>query len=119
MKRFIILASSLLTLSLTAITPTALAGEVSAVSKRDTTADQIKPFNLVHRAYSGHFSEQGIPGFSGLATAYQSGQVQAEDLVETAINQGRLSEQTLNNEGYLNAVDFQLKNLRMNDYSDD
>ena len=116
MKRFSILASSLLTLSLTAVTPTALAGEVAAVSKQESATSEIQPFNLVHRAYSGHFSEQGIPGFSGLATAYQSGQVKAADLVEVAINQGRLSEKTLNNEGYLNAVDSQLRNLRINGY---
>lgn len=118
MKQFNILASSLLTISLTTVSPAALAGEVAAASKGNATVPEIEPFNLVHRAYSGHFSQQGIPGFTGLATAYRSGEIEAQDLVQIAINQGRLSEDTLNDESYLNAVAFQLRNLRFNGSDD-
>jgi hypothetical protein len=109
----LILASSALTVCLTMLSPTAIAGEVGAASTDNANIPEIKPFNLVHRAYSGDFTEEGIPGFNRLGRAYQSGEIQAEDLVATAIDQGRLSEDTLNDQGYLNAVEFQLRNLRM------
>lgn len=117
MKGFHILSSSLLTLGLVVVSPAALAGEVAAVSSIDSSRE-IKPVNLVHRAYSGHFTDQNIPGFHGLAIAYESGQIEAEDLVETAINQGRLSQDKLNDEGYLNAVRYQLRHLEVSNGSD-
>jgi len=110
MKGFHVLTSSLLTAGLVIASPVALAGEVAAVSSSEKNRE-IQPFNLVHRAYSGHFTDQDIPGFHGLAIAYESGQIEAEDLVQTAINQGRLSQDKLNDEGYLNAVRYQLRHL--------
>jgi hypothetical protein len=89
----------------------ASASEVAATSSMTPSNNEIKPFNLVHRAYSGHFSAAGIPGFQTLTTAYHNGQIEAEDLVKTAINQGRLSPDTLMDQGYINAVEFQLQEL--------
>ena len=109
MKR--LLTSTLFTILLATNSTAALAGELAANSSKDSVIREIKPFNLVHRAYSGHFSEQDIPGFNGLITAYQTGQIEAEDLVQTAINQGRLSADTLDDKGYVNAVKFQLRDL--------
>lgn len=116
MKGLRFLSSSLLTAGLLMSSPMALAGEVAAVSSGDSSRE-IKPFNLVHRAYSGHFSEQGIPGFHNLMIAYESGQITAEDLVQTAIDQGRLSRDKLNDEGYLHTVRFQLQQLDDNNDS--
>ena len=78
MKGFHFLASSLLTLGLVTVSPVALAGEVAAVSSMESQRE-IKPFNLVHRAYSGDFADQDIPSFHRLAIAYESGQIEAED----------------------------------------
>ena len=114
MKRLAILAGSLFTLGLATFSPAALASEVAVVSSAKTAIHQIQPFNLVHRAYSGHFSQQGIPGFNGLTTAYRGGEIEAEDLVEVAISQGRLSPETLTDEAYLKAVEFQLRDLQNN-----
>jgi hypothetical protein len=114
MKGFHILSSSLLTIGLAIVSPVALAGEVAAVSSMDSSRE-IKPFNLVHRAYSGHFTEQDIPGFHRLAVAYNSGQIKAEDLVQTAIDQGRLSPDKLDDEGYLHTVRYQLRHLETRD----
>jgi len=113
MKRF--LTGTVFTILLATTSTAASAGEVAVNSANASVNRDIKPFNLVHRAYSGHFSEQGVPGFNGLATAYQSGQIEAEDLVQTAINQGRLSPDALDDAGYVNAVDFQLQDLRDRD----
>ena len=113
MKMLRFLASSLLTVSLATVSPAAFAGEISAVSAT-TEVNKIEPFNLVHRAYSGDFSNQGIPSFQQLSNAYERGEIEAEDLVKVAINQGRLSQDALNDESYLNAVEFQLHNLEGN-----
>lgn len=99
---------------LATFSPAALASEVAVVSSTKTAIHQIQPFNLVHRAYSGNFSQQGIPGFNGLTTAYRSGQIEAKDLVKVAIKKGRLSEETLTDTGYLKAVEFQLRSLENN-----
>ena len=113
MKR--LLTGTVFTILLATNSTAAFAGEVAVNSANASVNRDIKPFNLVHRAYSGHFSEQGVPGFNGLATAYQSGQIEAEDLVQTAIEQGRLSPEMLEDQGYINAVDFQLQDLRDRD----
>jgi hypothetical protein len=118
MKGLRFLSSSLLTVGVLMASPVALAGEVAAVSSSDSSRE-IKPFNLVHRAYSGHFSEEGIPGFHNLMIAHESGQITAEDLVQTAIDQGRLSPDKLNDEGYLHTVRFQLQHLDNNHNSHD
>ncbi len=116
MKRF--LTGTVFTILLATSSTAALAGEVAAKSATDSVNLDIQPFNLVHRAYSGHFSQQGIPGFNGLATAYRSGQIEAEDLIQTAINRGRLSPDALDDAGYVNAVKFQLEKLRDRDSDD-
>jgi hypothetical protein len=113
MKRF--LTGTVFTVVLATNATAAFAGEVAVNSANASVNRDIKPFNLVHRAYSGHFSEQGVPSFNGLATAYQNGQIEAEDLVQTAVDQGRLSPDALDDAGYVNAVDFQLQDLRDRD----
>ncbi len=113
MKRFF--TGTLFTILLATTSTAASAGEVAVNSANASVNGDIKPFNLVHRAYSGHFSEQGVPGFNGLVTAYESGQIEAEDLVQTAIDQGRLSPAALDDPGYVNAVKYQLQDLRDRD----
>ncbi len=113
MKR--LLTGTIFTILLATSSTAAFAGEVAVNSANASLNRDIKPFNLVHRAYSGHFSEQGIPGFNRLAMAYRSGQIEAEDLVQTAIDQGRLSPDALDDTGYVNAVKFQLQDLRDRD----
>ncbi|MFP4132530.1 MAG: hypothetical protein ACLFQP_05545 [Halothece sp.] len=117
MKSIHILINSILTISLVSVSQVALAGEISA-SSSEAVRNEIEPFNLVQRAYSGDFSDEGIPGFNRLITACQTGGVCAEDLVKTAIEQERLPQDTLNNEEYLQAVEFQLQNLEQERYHD-
>lgn len=117
MKR-LILASSFLTICLTPLTivsPVTLAGDLVPVSTRNPiTTAEIQPFNLVYRTYNGDFSNQGMPSFNRLTTAFQTGQIQAKNLVKAAINEGRLSQDALSDQAYLNAVNFQLRNFQIN-----
>ena len=109
MKRFLI--GSAVTVVFAALSPAALASEMAAVSETRTNDHDIQPFNLVQGAYQGQFSEQGISGFNGLVNGYQSSRIEAEDLVEAAIAKGRLSQDTLEDSGYLSAVSLQLQGL--------
>jgi hypothetical protein len=76
---------------------------------------QITPFNLAEQAYRGYFKDQGIPSYDRLSVSYNEGKVTALDLVKSAIQANRLSPQTLNDRGYLNAVDDQLRSLANQD----
>lgn len=95
------------------------AADPTADTMADPTADtvptyisQINPFELVYLTYYGFFEEQGIPGFDGLITAYQSGSVTAETLVEQAIARNRLPSEAIDNSSYVGAVDNQLQRLQ-------
>ncbi|MFB2938180.1 hypothetical protein ACE1B6_23280 [Aerosakkonemataceae cyanobacterium BLCC-F154] len=72
---------------------------------------QLTPFELVTMAYQGYFQEQGIPSYMLLVSARCTGQLRAETLVEAAIKAKKLPPQALTNQGYLNAVELQLREL--------
>jgi hypothetical protein len=115
MKRLIVGGLSILLMS-AAVVPAARAEVLSG--NNDTQMDstskqvhQITPFNLVYRAYRGEFSEQGIPSYTRLLTAYETGEISAEDLVESAVNANRLPASKLSDESYLSAVQFFLRDL--------
>lgn len=109
MKRLLI--GSVATALLAAFSPAAFADEMAATSETRNSNRHIEPFNLVHGAYQGQFSNQGIPRARGLMKAYDHSQVEAEQLVEAAIAQGRLPQNTLQDQGYLNAVSSHLRGL--------
>lgn len=80
-----------------------------------SSSTQIDPFRLVYRAYEGSFDAQGIPGGSLLLDAIALRRVTAEQIVESAIEQGRLSPDTINDQSYLKAVEFQMRGLASRD----
>lgn len=115
MKRLIIGSFSLLVAS--AIAAPAIRAQENLYHASEqrhaaTAVNQITPFNLAYLAYRGELRNQGIPGYSGLVSAYQDGRVSAESLVQTAITTNLLSENALNDEGYINAVDAQLRDFQ-------
>ncbi|MFB2877085.1 hypothetical protein [Floridanema aerugineum] len=83
----------------------------SVVNTRESEA-LIEPFQLVYMAYQGYFEEQGIPSYTGLIQAYNFGQVDARDIVSSAVQANRIPAQILNDESYINAVDNFLSDLR-------
>jgi hypothetical protein len=111
MKRLLIASLSTLVL---AIAPAYSEAMTAANSNTSQNIVEVSPFNLVYHGYQGYFSDMGIPSNGAFLTAIHSGKVQARDLVKVAIDKGRLSPDTINDRGYLNAVQSQLNNLDRN-----
>jgi hypothetical protein len=113
MQRFIL--ASLTTLALTAaLTPAAQAQRFEAINpymagSSEMVARQLTPAQLVFLAQQGRFAKQAIPGGGSLIAEYQLGRVNAQKLVEAAIQTGQLPAEVAGNTGYLNAVDAQLE----------
>jgi hypothetical protein len=112
MKRFILGGISILLLSTVAV-PAAQA-QVTPEAPPENAEEigmAVTPFNLVFLAYQGFFESEGIPKFNSLISAYQTGRLDVEDLVQVAIDMRRLSPDTLSDERYLTAVERQLRSL--------
>ena len=73
---------------------------------------QTTPVNLVSLAYRGYFKNQGIPSYSGLLDAHQSGKITAQRLVQVAVEANRVSAEVLSDSRYLNAVEQGLRDLQ-------
>ena len=71
----------------------------------------LSPVNLVSHGRGGTFSEQGIPGYIRFSLAIKSGKINAESLVNAAIEAGRLSSEVLNDSNYLSNVQFELSQV--------
>lgn len=115
MERLLLAALGTVLIATTA-TPSALAKKVTVNSQvtQNQIQKQITPFNLVSLAYRGTFKNQGVGGYNSLLTDVKFGQVSGKDLVRLAIDTGRLSDNTINDSGYVAAVDYQLQNLARN-----
>lgn len=101
LKQFLLTGLSVVLLS-TAAAPSALArGENYGVT----------PFNLVTLARNGMFKDQGIPSFGRLSSEHQAGRIKAEDVIRSAIADGRLSSEALNDSRYVRSVEQQLTDL--------
>lgn len=113
MKRLILTGLSAIVLS-AAIAPTVKAETTAvqpAMASSISPIHQLKPFNLVHLAYQGHFRDQGIDSYSAFLSSYRTGEVSARDLVQVAIKTNRLPSSILEDEAYLDAVESQLISL--------
>ncbi len=86
-------------------------------SNTSTSDYQISPFDLVYMAYQGYFKNQGIPSAQALIYGYRTGDIDARDLVSSAVRANRLSSEMLADDDYLSAVDNQLNNLNDNNGS--
>ena len=74
----------------------------------------ITPFNLVNGSYQGRFANQGIPSFFVFLSAIRSNKIEAKDLIQSAIESGRLSANTFNDAEYIHSVDVFLDGLDKN-----
>ena len=82
--------------------------EVVALKNDSNQGNQLSPVNLVHIAFQGFLEDQGIKSGSAFLYSVTIGDVTAETLVQSAIDKGRLSPETINDEGYINIVQDQL-----------
>lgn len=80
-------------------------------SRAESPDTEISAVDLVQLARNGYLQEQGIPQFNQLSSDYNSGEVCAEDVVEAAIADDRLSPEVLTDTGYLATVDHCLDHL--------
>jgi hypothetical protein len=81
----------------------AIASPLSANATSQTT-----PSNLAYLARNGYFQEQNIPSHSALSTAITRGQVNAENLIEAAVEENKVTPETLNDEDYIDSVETKL-----------
>ena len=72
------------------------------------TNEQIPPVTLVQLGYQGYFNQQGIPSHESFRFGVKTGKVDAQKLVQSAIDKGRLSRQSLNDSKYLSSVQYEL-----------
>lgn len=92
------------------IAPPVSAGEVVAVRK----GSRITPYSLVSNGYQGFFKPQGIPSASLFERDARSGKLTAVELIEAGITSGRLSESTLEDRSYVEAVNDVLRRIVKN-----
>ncbi|MBE9044559.1 hypothetical protein IQ255_09095 [Pleurocapsales cyanobacterium LEGE 10410] len=114
MKRFAIAIISTL---FVAALPTVRASETAINYKTLDSTILIKgaetsPVNLVYLAHRGYFTEQGIPSFQALISAYSFRNINAEKLVQVGVETGRVSPNALNDRGYISAVESVLNTLK-------
>lgn len=71
----------------------------------------IEPSSLVSSAYHGDLEEAGVPSYNQLKQQYRVGSIDAESLVEKAIEAGEISSELANDESYMNGVRINLQQL--------
>ncbi|OKH30399.1 hypothetical protein NIES2101_42420 [Calothrix sp. HK-06] len=102
-----LLISPVLANTATAQTPTTYNSEVANSAK----AIQISPFNLAFMAERGYLQNVGLKSGNALLWAHQWGMITAKDIVQSAVKAKLLPEKTLSDQGYLSALDAELKAL--------
>ena len=104
-------STALYTLFLIANVSPTLAQDIAALKNDSIKTNQVTPVNLVKIGYQGFLKEQGISSGGKFLADANRGKITAETLVQSAIDKGRLSPQTLNDEGYLDIVQSELDSL--------
>jgi hypothetical protein len=85
-------------------------------SARDTASDNMGEYGLtasqvVTLARRGYFEEQGISSYATFVEDYRVGEIDADDIIQAAIQTGRLSSAAANDEGYKFAIERQVRLL--------
>lgn len=109
MKRYVF-AGLVLVLTAVVNVPVAHADTANRAARPTT---RITPFTLVSLAYQGHYRSLGIPGYSGMFADSSDGRVNAKKLVQVAVAVGDLPATTLNDRGFINAVEANLDALEI------
>jgi hypothetical protein len=104
------LIATLSTLILITATPSYSQEAVIISQNVNPNSVEITPFNLVKESYQGKFKPE-IPSYGAFNSAVRAKKIKAIDLVKRAIAAGRLSEDRLDDQSYLNAVQTELDSL--------
>lgn len=79
------------------------------------TMEEVSPFDLAYFTYYGGMEDYGIDGGTFLVQDYRDGEITAEDIVQTAVENEFVEEEALDNPLYVESVnDF----LRMFETTD-
>jgi hypothetical protein len=107
MQRFIL--SGLAVVLMSAMNTSNVLAQTTAYNQNINRSNitEVQPFNLAYLGYQGYFKK--IPSAAAFVAGIKSGKVNAQTLIQSAIEQGRLSPETLNDEGYVNALEIQLR----------
>ena len=97
------------TVSITALTLSTSLPALAREKEPVTTERSVTPFALVSQAQAGRLESQGIPGYGALKTQYMLDRVTAKSLVRAGVDAHLIPARTLQERGYLNAVDSQLR----------
>ena len=114
MKKLIFLGSSVLLLSNVAmprINAQGLEDVANIKPKQEYQENRISPFALVNAAHKGRLKDWNIPSYSQLQSGYDSGQITALDLINAAIEAGKLLPQAAEDGRYIDKVDAELEQL--------
>ncbi|MEO0946623.1 MAG: hypothetical protein AAFY11_00460 [Cyanobacteria bacterium J06641_5] len=110
MNRLLLAAALYLPLTFAAIAPLTAAQPIPVPTPQERLVrSPYTPHALAFAAYRGRLA--GIPSFDRLATCFLFGEIKAEDLVQAAIAQGRLTEEHLANQRFLRDVERSLRPL--------
>lgn len=113
MKRLLIY--SIITFaSLGLVSPVLAQSRTAIDSELSREVNKISPFDLVTGSYQGRFVNEGIPSGGRFTAAVHANKIHAEDLVQSAIAKGRLTENSLEDRSYISSVEFFLDNLDKN-----
>jgi hypothetical protein len=104
-----ILLSGLSALFISALSIPALKAETVA----NEATYRVEPFTLVYLGYQGYFEKEGIPSNGAFLTGVETGKITPMVLVQSAIDHGRLTSETLSDREYLNNVATQLKFIEL------
>lgn len=74
-------------------------------------ARRVSAFELVSQAFRGEFSEYGIPSYGYFLSAYRTGELDAEEVIRTAVEANWLSPMAIYDQDYESAVAAQLDSL--------
>lgn len=98
------------------VTPALGSEEVAAINFQGSrkVGNELSPVNLVQLAYHGYFTDLGVPSYGGFKDAIISQKVDGETLIRSAIQKGRLPNNSLDNQEYLDLLNMQLQSLRFN-----
>ncbi|MEO1669877.1 MAG: hypothetical protein AAFR77_03680 [Cyanobacteria bacterium J06631_2] len=96
--------ATLLVITLSSYKTSSFAKEVTGDRNSSINVVEISPINLVKAAYQGRYTTQGIPSSGRFLSAIRGNRIQAEDLAKVAISSGRLPQQVLDDEQYLNSL---------------
>ncbi|WP_036488511.1 hypothetical protein [Myxosarcina sp. GI1] len=97
------------TISITALTLSTSLPALARAKESVRVERSVMPFVLVSQAQAGRLESQGIPGYGALKTQYMLDRVTAKSLVRAGIDAHLIPARTLQDRGYLNVVESQLR----------